>query len=97
MSEKEWDAAHLGGSMKRNIVNPDLIDERAKLAFDRFELQKFTLGEWLYEKNKELDDFMNQNPELLGSAEDFEMTRDELIEHYWKKVKIINEKGNHYI
>ena len=40
---------------------------------------------------------MNLNPELLGSAEDFEMTRDELIEHYWKKVKIINEKGNHYI
>ena len=44
MSENEWDAAHLGGSMKRNIVNPDLIDERAKLAFDRVELQKFTLG-----------------------------------------------------
>ena len=72
--------------MKRNIVNPDLIEERAKLAFDRVELQKFTLGEWLYDKTKELDGFMAENPELLGSADDYEMTREELIEHYWKKV-----------
>ena len=83
--------------MKRNIINPDLIEERAKLAFDRVELQKFTLGEWLYNKTKELDGFMDENPELLGSADDYEMTREELIEHYWKKVKIISEKGDEYI
>ena len=83
--------------MKRNIVNPDLTEERAKLAFDRVELQKFTLGEWLYDKFGELDGFMAENPELLGSADDYEMTREELIEHYWKKVKIISEKGDEYI
>ena len=38
MSELKWDAAKLGGSMKRDIVNPDLLEERAKLAFDREEL-----------------------------------------------------------
>ena len=67
------------------------------MAFDRVELQKFTLGEWLYDKFGELDEFMAENPELLGSADDYEMTREELIEHYWKKVKIISEKGDEYI
>ena len=30
----EWDAKFLGGSIKRNIVNPDLLEERAKCNFD---------------------------------------------------------------
>ena len=94
MSKESWDATKLGGSMKRGIVNPDLVKGRENLAFDRVELHKFTMGEFQYDKNVELDEFMEKNPELLGSAEEYEMTREELIEHYWKKVKIISEKGD---
>ena len=83
--------------MKRGIVNPDLIEERANLAFDREELQRFSMGQFVYDKCSELDEFMEKNPELLGSGEEYEMTREELIEHHWKKIKIISEKGDQYI
>ena len=92
MSDQKWDATKLGGSMKRNIVNPDLLEERAKLAFDRYELQRFTVGEWLYDKNAEVEVFFNKHEDVMkGSAEEYEMTREELLEHYWKRIKLINE------
>jgi hypothetical protein len=28
-----WDSTFLGGSIKRDIVNPDLVEERAKCNF----------------------------------------------------------------
>ena len=34
----------LGGSIKRNIVNPDLISERAKCNFDKKEFAEFVLS-----------------------------------------------------
>jgi hypothetical protein len=45
---KEWDAELLGGSMKRGIVNPDLQEERDQCAFDKEELEKFVLGDFLF-------------------------------------------------
>lgn len=42
-----WDATKFGGSKKRNIVNPDLIEERAKCTFDKQELAPFVLGKIL--------------------------------------------------
>ena len=38
MSEQKWDAHKFGGSIKRNIVNPDLLEERAKGTFNKEEL-----------------------------------------------------------
>jgi hypothetical protein len=35
---------HIGGSIKRKIVNPDLQEERDKLSFDRKELDAFLEG-----------------------------------------------------
>ena len=44
MSTGEFDTQLLGGSIKRDIVNPDLIEERNKLTFDQKELELFLLG-----------------------------------------------------
>ena len=55
MNQKSWDAKRLGGSIKRGIVNPDLIEEREKLAFDRRELQRFSMGDFIYDMYEELD------------------------------------------
>ena len=55
MNKESWDAKRLGGSIKRGIVNPDLIEEREKLAFDRRELQRFSMGDFIYDMYEELD------------------------------------------
>ena len=34
---------------------------------------------------------MEKYPKLAGEAEEYEMTREELIENYWKKIKLISE------
>ena len=81
MSNQEWDAAKLGGSMKRGIVNPDLLEERAKKAFDVEELVRFSMGEPLYNKVLEVLELYNKHPQMKGTAEEFEMTREELMEH----------------
>lgn len=44
MSKDDFDVALLGGSIKRDIVNPDLIEERRKLTFDQKELELFMFG-----------------------------------------------------
>ena len=67
--------------MKRGIVNPDLLEERAKCAFDVQELVKFTLGEERYQKQLEILEVYKKYPELLSTPEELEMTREELLEH----------------
>ena len=44
-SDADFDTALLGGSIKRGIVNPDLLEERKNLNFDQEELNLFLLGE----------------------------------------------------
>ena len=34
---------------------------------------------------------MEKYPKLAGEAEEYEMTREELIENFWKKIKLMNE------
>ena len=38
--EQVFNPEELGGSIKRKIVNPELIKERARCTFDRIEAQK---------------------------------------------------------
>ena len=37
---------------------------------------------------------MEKYPQLAGEAKEYEMTREELIENFWKKLKLINEVEN---
>ena len=91
MTNTYWDAARLGGSMKRKIVNPDLIEERAKCAFDQTELSIFTMNKFVHDRSNEVQAHMERMPELLGDPAEYEMTREELIGNFWKKIKVMNE------
>jgi len=89
---EEWDAAKLGGSQRLNIVNPDLLEERAKLAFDKEELHRFSYQSEMYDMQKEAENFYLENESnMCGSFDEYEMTRDELLEHYWKNIKFVME------
>ena len=92
-SQADWDASVLGGSMKRGIVNPDLVEERAKCTFDQNELERFTISSYIQDGLKELGQLREKYPELKGDFSEFEMTREEMIEDYWKKNKKIFEVG----
>ena len=43
--ESDWNAKLLGGSVKRGIVNPDLLEEQKKCNFDKEELARFIFGQ----------------------------------------------------
>ena len=62
MADK-WDATKFGGSIKHNIVNPDLIEERAKSNFDKNELAPFVLGKIL-EIQKDVHEAVKAEPKL---------------------------------
>jgi len=49
---QDWDAKLLGGSIKRNIVNPDIEEERLKCNFDKTELAKFILTPSIYKEQE---------------------------------------------
>ena len=34
---------------------------------------------------------MEKYPELAGEAEEYEMTREEVVENFWKKIKLLTE------
>ena len=85
------DSKHLSGSIKRKIVNPDLLEERAKKGIEVDELVRFVIGEDMYEKNKEALELFKKYPELRTQPEELEMTREELLGSYWKKIKLTNE------
>ena len=48
--DAEYDPKVLGGSIKRNIVNPDLVEERKNTAFDKIEFASFMIGEEVLEE-----------------------------------------------
>jgi hypothetical protein len=59
-----WDAVRFGGSEKRKIVNPDLIEERAKCNYDKSELVDFVIGSETLEEFNELIEEMDKDPRL---------------------------------
>ena len=75
--EKEFDPKVLGGSIKRNIVNPDLVEEREKTAFDKIEFSSFMLGEEVLEEIKEIRAFISAEPQLQVDLSFFEDTRND--------------------
>lgn len=61
-NEAEFDPKVLGGSIKRNIVNPDLVEERKKTAFDKLEFASFLLGEDILQEVNEIRAFIESEP-----------------------------------
>ena len=75
--EAEYDPKVLGGSIKRNIVNPDLVEERKKTAFDKLELSSFMLGEEVLEEIKEIRAFIEAEPQMQVDLSFFEDSRND--------------------
>ena len=59
-----FDPKVLGGSVKRGIVNPDLLEERAKCNFDQVEMRTYLFGPELVEHIEQVHDFIEQHPEI---------------------------------
>jgi len=90
MQNSEWDANLLGGSIDRGITNPALIEERAKCTFDQAEFEKLMMGDLTHKyftlRKVELD----KHPELRASPGFGEMTREEMIEDWWRRYMVWN-------
>ncbi len=81
------------GSVKRGIVAQDLIDERAKLAFDQDELRVFLAGGEERDKAfKHHVDRFGADPELRNFIEFNDMTPHEMQENLWKRINVLYKK-----
>ena len=81
------------GSVKRGVVSPDLLDERAKCAFDQDELRVFLHG------NQERLDLWKQTVDSFGADEGikntiefYDMTPHEMQENLWKRINVMYAK-----
>jgi len=79
----------LGGSIKHQRYNPDLEEEREKQAFDKEELKVFYFGQDILNELEYFTEDVNKNPELKSSFEYYDMSRQEKMEHWWKKYNVI--------
>ena len=81
------------GSVKRGIVSPDLLEERAKLAFDQEELATFLVGgperdaDW-----KMISDIFGNDPEIRNHIGFYDMTPHEMQEDLWKRINALFKK-----
>ena len=66
-----------GGSIKRQVVNPDLVEERKKLAFDVSDVEKLLFVPEIHEKFKVVAKMVREHPELLPTHHYYDMTREE--------------------
>ena len=85
-SDSAWDAKALGGSWKRKIVNPDLLEERAKCTFDQTELNRLFFDHADY--IQQMNELVKEHPELIeGNMERYDMSREENFAFIWKRIK----------
>ena len=81
------------GSVKRGIVSPDLLEERAKCNFDQEELRLFLHGgEDRLRVWKNMIKVFGDDPELRNTLEFHDMTPHEMQENLWKRLKVAYEK-----
>ncbi len=76
-----------GGSIKRQVINPDLLEERAKCTFDQDEIKQILFVPEVEAKYDEVAADMRKYPELIPSHKYFELTREEQMEHDWRIFK----------
>lgn len=67
----------MGGSIKRDIVNPDLIDERKKCNFDQREMASFVLGETVIGEFEEMVEAIKSDPKLKTDLKFFSLPREQ--------------------
>ena len=81
------------GSIKRGIVSPDLLEERAKLAFDQKELATFLAGGPEREQGwKHWVDTYGADPVLRNKVGFYDLTPHEAQEDLWKRINVLYQK-----
>lgn len=81
------------GSVKRGVVSPDLLEERAKCAFDQEELRVFLHG-----SQERLDGWKNTvdtfgaDDIIRNNIEFYDMTPHEMQENLWKRINAMYAK-----
>lgn len=73
----DWDTKILGGSIKRNIVNPDIQEEREKCNFDKAELVEFVISKQIIDEINEINEEVRKDPNLQTDINFFKYTREE--------------------
>jgi hypothetical protein len=87
--QKDFDPKLLGGSVKRNIVNPDLVAERKKCTFDQKEAQEFLWGIKDITVAREIQKFIEDNKDMQASLDFIEMDRNEKLTVAWRQIYTI--------
>ena len=77
MQETHFKEPAIGGSIKRGIVNPDLLEERAKCTFNQEEILDVIMVPGMKAYYAPILEDMAKHTELKPSPEFFEMTREE--------------------
>jgi hypothetical protein len=85
----EFDPKKLGGSIKRGIVNPNLVEERAKRNFDGVELEELFFGKMVRDKIHKISDFIDRTPEVRTPMSWYHMTREQKMEESWRRFNVI--------
>lgn len=76
------------GSVKKQIVHPDLKAEREKASFDTEELKTFLMGGAARQKEvAELRKLFASDPKLAPTHKWFDMTREEQMEFMYKRAE----------
>ena len=94
-----FDPQVLGGSVKRGIVNPDLIEERQKCDFDQREMAYYLFGEELLNSIESTHDFIESHPEIQSGLDYYEMTRDEKFRVWWERYRVVlsQDESKHWV
>ena len=79
----------MGGSIKRRIVNPDLLEERAKCNFDKEEAKRVIYPAEQLAEFKFYEDLVKKHPEVKSTFKYYEMTREEKMKEWWARFRVI--------
>ena len=83
------------GSAKRGIISPDLLEERAKCAFNQLEMSHFLQGgKAEYERVAKIYDKLGADPETRNTFEFNDMTMHEQQEDGWRRLKRLYDTPN---
>ena len=86
------------GSVKQGIVAPDLLEERAKCAFDQQELQTLMYGgEERLTAFKSLVDTWGADEGIRNRIECYDYTPHEMQEELWKRINVLYKKHKHRV
>ena len=96
---QEFNPEVLGGSMKLGIVNPALVEERAKCNFDRDEAYRVLFTDDIRYEIDQYYALIKKHPELASTPRFYEMTREEKMKEWWERLRIImaDEEFRHLI